>query len=76
MVSWLAEMALILTTLIIWTVAWLALQIVLWRHRTFHNRLPCEQSSRHLIECDVNFDYNRIKTIPMQSPLKVDFFND
>ena len=47
--------------LIICTVTWLALQIVLCCHRTFHNRFPCEKSSRRLLECDINF----VKTIPM-----------
>ena len=38
--------------------------------------VPCEQSSRHLLENDVNFDYNGIKTIAMQLPLKGELFTD
>ena len=36
------------------SVVWLALQLVQCCHRTFHNRFPCKQSSRHLLECNVS----------------------
>ena len=73
MASWLAEMTLILNDLIICSVGWLALQVVLHHHRTFHNRFSCEQSIRYLLERNVNFG---IKTIRMELPLKVEFFTD
>ena len=64
----------LINELIMSTILWLAFQIVPC-HRTFHNQFPCEQSklSRHLLECNVNFN---IKTIPMQSPLKGELFTN